>query len=300
MEAYFEAWGRAANFWLIGTQQTLSATYTCEECRNFAKKQLNAAVKPEKCRAHVVACSNGAWLVKTSEPRHCCRQGSQTDVSDNKALASSSLPKPSKRRRTVAFPPDHASEDSAPASNSHSAAPSCSERGSTPDLQRSAPAAASDPSPGLPKPSGGEPAAKNLQNKAEAAATDHEIAQASPAPALVTKPRMSNTAGFIVTKPRISKSSAGKARSPAEEPGLHRGISAFLLSIDGAQDVQACSRAATLLMTAGVKGAGDLATFGFFDDSTRQLFVETLRCQGADEAALEALSYTFAKDTHDA
>ena len=105
---------------------------------------------------------------------------------------------------------------------------------------------------------------------------------------------MANIGGFLVTKPAFSKSSPSKARDAAEATALpHREIAAFLFSLDTAQDTEACSRAAMHLALAGVKTAGDLATVGRLEPATRQAFTRALRFQGADDAALDALSYVI-------
>lgn len=100
-----------------------------------------------------------------------------------------------------------------------------------------------------------------------------------------------------MTKPTLSKQSVSKAREVSEATTQQDEIAAFLFSLDNTQDAQACSRAAVHLASAGVKTAGDLATIGYLEPATRQAFVRALRLQGADDAALDALSYTISKQT---
>lgn len=110
-----------------------------------------------------------------------------------------------------------------------------------------------------------------------------------------TTPRISKIGGLVGTKPAFSEKSGPKARDAAEATLLQDEIAAFLFSLDTAQDAEACSRAAKYLASAGVKMAGDLTTLGYLEPATRQAFVRALRLQGADDAALDALSYTISK-----
>ncbi|GAA5862823.1 hypothetical protein JCM3774_006656 [Rhodotorula dairenensis] len=302
MEAYFTGWARAANFWLIGTQQTSSATYTCEGCRNMAKKQLNAAAKSQKCRVQLVGCSNGSWVVTTSELRHCCRRPSLADEAERQAPSSAPLRRSKKRSKGTASP-DPVAENPTSARSGPSAETSRSLQEPDLDSQRPVSTAASVPPHASPQPNGSRPAANDLQAEpvqAESAVTGREIVRPSPVTTRLATPPPITTTSFVVTKPRISKASGRKARSLSDGAALQRDITAFLLSINGDQDVSACSRAATLLTAAGVKTAGDLAALGFLEDSARQLLVETLRLQGADDAALGALSYIIAKQSQGA
>ena len=100
METFFSAWGRAQKVWLIGTQHTLSATYTCEACCDSAKKQTSSDKPANICRAHVAARSNGKWIVDALNVQHCCGTESGAALSVPKR----SPPKRRKICRVESFP----------------------------------------------------------------------------------------------------------------------------------------------------------------------------------------------------
>ena len=321
MESFFSAWGRTQKVWLIETQHTLSATYTCEACCDSANKQPSADKPAGICRAHVVARPNGKWIVDALNLQHGCG----ADPAAALSVPKRSPPKKRKIRRVVESVPepdvDHeqqqASVTAAPLAASLSpphheaaldselavltSAAEASPTSAESTTSNRVPAAPSAPTTQATHPSTDSAASAELTtglNAIKATSLAHPAGAAPPPPTTesirTTTLRMANIGGFLVTKPAFSKSSPSKARHAADATALpDREIAPFLFSLDPGQDAEACSRAAKHLASAGVKTAGDLVTIGYLEPATRQAFVRALRLQGADDAALDALSYVI-------